>query len=219
MLEGSPDSLDFSWVLRVIASFISAGWERPEAGSPLNRPCRYFIGHMILLSLLLILFRNQTVSLSTLSPNNVFWEQDAIISWFTFPCSPLFLCLCQGFYWDETRWPKALGEERVFLLTSYSPPSRKSWQELLTGSEAGVCWSEYCTLAWCSWLAEPAFLQHPRLSSQFRVALSIVTWRNPHKNHQLRKHTTGLPTGQSGRNIFSIEVCSSQMTKVYVKLM
>lgn len=34
-------------------------------------------------------------------------------------------------------------------------------------------------------------------------------------NHQSRKYSTSLPTGQSGERIFSVEVSSSQMTVLY----
>ena len=52
-----------------------------------------------------------------------------------------------------------------------------------------------------------------------RGGTACPQWAGPfHSNHQSRKCTTGLPTGQSGGDIFSIEVPSSQMTLACVSL-
>lgn len=72
------------------------------------------------------------------------------------------------------------------------------------------------TLTCCSWLAQPAFLQHPGPPAQ--------EWHCPryagpsYIDYQSRKGTTGLSTGQFGGGIFSGKGPSSKMTIACVEL-
>ena len=63
---------------------------------------------------------------------------------------------------------KQLGEERVYFsvtLRSYATAEGSQGRNLVAGAEAEAM-EEYFLLACSSWLAPPAFLEHPRLTAQ-----------------------------------------------------
>lgn len=80
---------------------------------------------------------------------------------------------------------KHIGEERVSIPTVLH--RRKAGQEeFKTGADVEAM-QQCCLLASSTWLAQPAFFEHPELPAQARLYRS-------HINLELRKCPLGLPT-------------------------
>lgn len=115
-----------------------------------------------------------------------------------------------------TKGHLALGKGLLFLhLHITVHHSRRSGKELRQGwnTEAGID----------AKAMETVYLVDPQ---GWLTLLSFTTRSNTSPNrlgpptfsHQAGKCTTGLPTGQSGRGIFTIECLSSRMTQAHAKL-
>lgn len=138
--------------------------------------------------------------------------------WVILPSDQNVLEICLTRNWTVW-WPleyynqKHFGGERVYfsgmrVTITEGSQGRNSSRAGTWGQEQAKATEEHCSLACPTWLARPAFLYTPGPSTQ---VWHLQQWAGPCDiNLQSRKCPPGLSIGRSDRDIFLIEVSSSE---------
>lgn len=122
----------------------------------------------------------------------------------------------------KIQWPQATqGGKGLCYLRAYIPSSRGMRADtqlgnMEVGTNTEAMYKGVLLTVLLPGACSACFIMTPMINS---LGWCHTQWAGlSNINHSSRKCTIDLPTGQSGGNIFSVEVLSSKMTVVYVKL-